>query len=272
MAGKRRPEKRGPADFLILYGVILLVYGLVYIPLSTNLMLVKYAYPAFPVLFLVIAGRVYPAVRNKAWIAWAAAAILIPVYYHFFSLGDPFLKLYRNQLPFTGKTMLIYLAPFVLLTAILKILRLPKPWKECLLAAAILSYWPMNAAVLEKQTGAPYCTSPSWYNYGERGLKESIAYLASHLEPGDEIIARKDIGYYMNKRYGLKTEYHYPLFRGGREQGLKEFQSIYPGRRIRYIVLDRLSTGGYAKEIIQPHFDLDIEFGDFYIYRSSNRE
>jgi|GEM_PF-6254778 4-amino-4-deoxy-L-arabinose transferase-like glycosyltransferase len=264
---------RGPVDFIFIYAALMMLYTLVYIPLSTGLMLVKYAYPAFPVLFLAVAARIHPEARNKAWIAWTAAAILIPVYYHFFRLGDPFLQLYENRLPFTGKLMLVYLAPFVLLTALPKIRRLRTPWKDCLLAAAVLAYWPMNAAVLQKQATAPYCTSPSWYNYGEKGLKETIAHLASHLEPGDEVVARKDIGYYLNKRCGFETlRWHYPLFRGDRLQGLAEFQGIYPARRIRYIVLDRLSTGDYAKEIIRPHFDLDIGFGDFYIYRSAKRE
>lgn len=272
IALKQGRESRNPVDFLILYAVLLMAYTLVYIPLSTNLMLVKYAYPAFPVLFLAVAARIHHAVRDKAWIAWTASTVLITAYYYLFRLGDPFLQLYQNRLPFTGKTMLLFLVPVVLLTVLMKILRTRLHWRDCLLGAAILVYWPMNAAVLQKQAGAPYCTSPSWYNYGEKGLKESIAYLASHLEPGDEIIARKDIGYYLNKRYGLRTLYHYPLFRGDRRQGLKEFQAVYPGRNIRFVVLDRLSTGAYAGEIVRPHFDLDREFGDFYIYRSGNRE
>ena len=120
-----------------------------------------------------------------------------------------------------------------------------------------------------KQT-AGYTTANSWYNYGEWGEKEAIAYLNQNLPPDGVAIVRKDIGYYLrvHPRGSLERKWIYSfLFTLPISQGRAKFEELMEKYDIEYVQLDSVCSPQKGYEIIKPYFVFDKRFGDFIIFR-----
>ena len=255
--------------FAIVWILIMSLYTLIYIPLTTNLPLLKYAFPLFPLLFLLIGGWLSRQLgtlsfkeRGLLYLSGGIAALF------FFLLikNDPLSAAYGNRLSFTGSTFIFLWLPALGLP-IFSMILLKKKSIGSGLAIGLLSVLLGFDIFLNVRQTADGNTAPSWDKYGEKGLRETVDYLSAETETGGEIAARKDIGYYLNFRENrADIAWLYPLFRGVRSQCEKDF-SIIEHSSVQFVVLDQLTNQKTASEIISPLFFLDKTFGNFYIYR-----
>jgi hypothetical protein len=134
-----------------------------------------------------------------------------------------------------------------------------------------------NISANIKQTDS-YTTAVSWGEYGEKGFKETLAYLETNL--GDSVpIIRKDLGYYLtiNQPDRKFTWIYNRIFRGNLKDAarVEKIENTISRDEVQYIVLDpytnRTETRDLIRDLIAPYFEFIHQFGDFEIYRKSLR-
>ncbi|MDZ7265770.1 MAG: glycosyltransferase family 39 protein [candidate division KSB1 bacterium] len=259
-----------PADFLLVYVGLMFCYTMLYIPSATTNPLQKYDYPAVSIMVLAAAAglhRVSPPLTAKTVGLFLLAGGALLGCYWLCHLPDPLLAVATNTLRFRSRTSLLLILPLPVIMLALKKLQPTFTWGRSLALAAGLVVLPQNAHVTARQM-SDYTTSPSWNNYGERGLAQTIAYLARRVQPKDELVVRKDIGYYLNGMPGLaKVHWWYPMFRSEYAQMQADFAAINASGAITYVVVGPYDQREPARRVIQPHFHLEQVFGDFEIYR-----
>lgn len=264
-----RSKRLERQDFLLVYTGLMFFYTMIYIPSSTDNWMLKYDYPAMPMMVLAASAGTSRLIKNlslKNVAAVMIAAVSISGFYSLCDLEDPLIGLAANTVRLRSLSSAILFSPLLLMLIVCKWCGRPLSWARAAAMAAGLAVLPMNAYTTIKQT-ADYTTSPSWDNYGEKGLAETIAYLAERVKPGDELAVRKDIGYYLNGIAGLeKIHWWYPMFRGGREKMKREFEAINASGKISFVVLGPYDHLDPAVEIVESFFQLDRIIGDFYIY------
>lgn len=261
-------------DFLFVYLGLMFFYTMIYIPSSTNNPLQKYDYPAMPFMVLVAGAGVSGLVARlspQMVAVICSAATGISSFYWLCKLADPLLVLASGNLSFRSSTSAILFSPLLLSVIIFKWRRRELSWARATAFAASLVVLPMNAYVALQQT-ADYTTSPCWENYGERGLAQTMNYLAGRVVAEDEVAVRKDIGFYLNGIAGLENlHWWYPMFRGEREKMKREFETISASGKISFVVLDPYDDRGIAADVIRPLFEPDSMIGDFHVYRRRER-
>ncbi len=256
-------------DFLLVYVGLMFFYTMVYIPSSTSNPLQKYDYPAMPFMALAAASglhRLLPLLTVKTALLLVLVGVALFCCYLLCRLPDPLLAVSVNALRFRSPTsLLLFLPPLVVMLA-LKKFRPTLTWGRSLALAAGLVVLPQNAYLTIKQM-SDYTTSPSWDNYGERGLAQTIDYLARRVQPEQELVVRKDIGYYLNGIAGLENlRWWYPMFRSELPRMKEDFEAINASGAIAYVVLGPYDHRAPARQVIQPYFTLEQVFGDFEIY------
>ena len=109
---------------------------------------------------------------------------------------------------------------------------------------------------------------PTKYEYGQRGMNETIAYLKSHVAPTEVIWSMKDIGYYVNNKY---VENYNFIFETSLESKLAD---IIRTKHVRYFVVtqgigeDRVDAYPALKRGLDSCCIIDHEFGNFVIYKA----
>ncbi len=257
-------------DFLLVYIALMGFYTMIYIPSATTNPLQKYDYPAMPLMVLAAAAglhRSLPPLTGKTALLILLVGVALFGLYWLCKLPDPLLAISVNALRFRSPTSLLLLLPPLVAMLALKKLRPAFTWGRSLVLTAGLMVLPQNAYVTIKQMG-DYTTSPSWENYGERGLAQTIAYLVKRVQPEHELVVRKDIGYYLNGIAGLKNmRWWYPMFRSELQEMKEGWEAINASGAIAYVVLGPYDHRVPARQVIEPHFTLEQVFGDFEIYR-----
>lgn len=257
-------------DFLLVYVGLMFFYTMVYIPSSTCNPLQKYDYPAMPFMVLAAAAglhRSLPLLTARTALLLLLVGVALFCCHWLCKLPDPLLAVSVNALRFRSPASLLLLLPPLVAMLALKKFRPTFTWGRSLVLAAGLVVLPQNAYVTVKQM-SDYTTSPCWENYGERGLAQTIAYLAKRVQPEHELVVRKDIGYYLNGIAGLENmRWWYPMFRSELQKMKEDFAAIDASGAIAYVVLGPYDQRAPARQVIQPHFTLEQVFGDFEIYR-----
>jgi uncharacterized membrane protein len=258
-----------PTDYLWLY---VSVFWLI-----TNLHmynLLKYQYPLYSVAAILIAEYLYSALGeiNRRQVVVSIAIGLVWAVLLAFFLGDPLL------LPKIRYILFVVIAPlsfcFLLLVAATKS---PVLSQRTFILTMLSFLIATNISANEKQTDS-YTTAVSWGEYGEKGFKETLAYLETNL--GDSVpIIRKDLGYYLtiNQPDRKFTWIYNRIFRGNLKDAarVEKIENTISRDEVQYIVLDpytnRTETRDLIRDLIAPYFEFIHQFGDFEIYRKSLR-
>lgn len=287
----RRPEIQ---DTLWAAGLAVWVPFLFFKP-SIDMM--KYQFPVYPILFIAsIYGAASMLDTHRQMVARflgsahgrvAAAALIAAgaaLAWHYLLLGDYILLLFhRADRPTWSSFVSQY--HIVWLMAIAAILAAGWRWRQgrltlCLWGLLITAL-PIQTALNWNQSKAAYTTVESWMNYGEKGLMDTVDHLVSSgLRAGTIGCWRKDIQYYLERRYGipaLKVIYPDELYRTP-EQQMPELKSFLRGGALEWIVSDRVSllhipekSRLKVSEMIGQYYDMVGIFGEFKIHRHRSR-
>lgn len=236
-------------------------------------LMMKYQFIIVPVLIIIIAFFVRRYVEN---ITFKEAFIFI-VFGSFFLLFDFFLMpdsifLFMDILSKKAQISMIlyYLLPLLFLPiapSLILAKTLNTGYVVLGLLTALLSY---NLALDFKQT-APYTTTNAWNNYGEAGLKETIAYLDGNLGKDGAIMCRKDVGYYLREMYHRPNLKWYSVdncLNLAPQQVNDFFLDVLKKDNILFVQIDRASVRvPYLPDSLMTNFFPVQRFGHFIILK-----
>lgn len=268
--------------------LVALAVWIPYFFIKPSIDMMKYQHPSYPLLMLVLAagcGRLFrrdvfvEGARRAAPAALVLAAVLT-AYHH--RLGDYLLDAIHvwSWAPWRTK-MIACVAPAALAAAaapFLPVFRKDRG-RAAVALALLFSIFPAEIALAWHQT-APYTTAESWLNYGEKGLRETAAYLAPKLQGSTPTAVRKDVLYYLARDYGITLEKNRRLSFLFREAGKKpaiaalEFEKLDPPS---YVTMDLVSMmtnpmlAQYAKRL-PLNFVPEKKIGDFTVLRHKGVE
>ncbi len=268
---RRAPE---PVDLLTIFVLFLLILAKIVRPSGWFL---KYEYPAYAPLTLLIALWLAPRLSCPPWRRLAVSGILMiaVAWVQVVALGDPVSTVYDlvvSQHATASVLMLFYLVLGAALVGILFVLnrrrwRAPEP---ILTAALIIGTLGAQLGLAWKQQ-ATYTTAPNWPNYAEPSFAPVVARLRNTLRPGDVPVCRKDIGYAL--RLGE------PLPDGRWIDNAVVARLNAPplpleilAPEVTHVVLDRYSTRGDPVRFLQPTFAVDFETDGYLILRREHSE
>lgn len=122
------------------------------------------------------------------------------------------------------------------------------------------------AALHAQQRGADYTTAVSWDEYGERGLAETIAYLARHAD--GELLTRKDIGHALTAGREQPWRYNAALRHLKQPAAREAARDLLRDPAITIVTLDRYVHRRRAQRLLQATGWTRVKtFGEFEIYR-----
>jgi hypothetical protein len=172
----------------------------------------------------------------------------------------------RSAVARLGLTQLVIWAlPLVVFPVLVRSLsRLTKQRSAPFLLQALILLTAQASALSVIQACSPYQTN---YSYGEQGAVEMNTYLRSRLEPGDRVLATKDVLY----RLGRNDPY---LSRGFWQDKILFLQTLSaPATRFLVISIPSQSASAYRKLFLSPETRaiLDAEYdsmciGTFRVY------
>lgn len=259
-------------DFLFLYGILVV---LAYTVLGRGTAgFPKYYIPMMPALSIVIAAFVsqYIPEISKKTLLTAITIFIAGIFFCLFVIGDPLL------LPFTPKRSLLnnpeavktliitsisppffYLLLLGIITGIIKLTERRMGFLNILILATFLSLVSANVSVDILQAKAKYATT---YNYGEKGMKNTIEYLKAVVGKEDILICPKDVAYYVQTRFFCNN--HPPKWTEDKlRKTIKE-------NFFRYVVFRKnfyCQVNYDPNEILDPMYEKVKIFGDFEIYQ-----
>jgi len=129
---------------------------------------------------------------------------------------------------------------------------------------ALLLFAGLQAGIALYQTRVDYSTT---YNYGQRGLRETAAFIASHTTEQDVISSMKDVGFMARRRY--YENYDALISDAGRERLIAAWES----GKVGYIVFtegrgqDQLVDKPALRSWIDSNAEQVASFGNYRIYR-----
>jgi hypothetical protein len=263
---RRAPE---PVDLLTIFVLFLLLLAKIVRPSGWFL---KYEYPAYAPLTLLIALWLAPRLSCPPWRRLVVAGILMiaVAWVQVVALGDPVSTVYDlvvSPHATASVLMLFYVVLGAALVGILFVLnrrrwQAPEP---ILTAALIIGTLGAQLGLAWKQH-APYTTAPNWPNYAEPSFAPVVARLRNTLRPGDVPVCRKDIGYAL--RLGE------PLPAGRWIDNAVVARLSTPrlpveilAPEVTHVVLDRYSTRGDPARFLQPTFAVDFETDGYLVLR-----
>lgn len=247
--------------------------------------MMKYQYPAYPLLVVVISwlfvkmsgkriesgGQEIFCTRNLLLFAVISSLFA----FHYFMIGDYLLAIWEPLFKHLNSHFYLYyyLPIFAVFFLILIGSRKSLLFANLCIACAFFIL-PINIGLSINQAKAKYNTAEIYLNYGEAGLEETIKYLSAHVKPGSVIAVRQDLEYYLVERYGIKINTNITpdkFFLGENEDVVKFVLSQAP---IDYLVVDKVSAWrvySYTRFVlINKYFSLERRFGDFYIFKKKN--
>jgi hypothetical protein len=271
-----KKRKLSAADMILTASVFIWVPFQFFRP-SMDMM--KYQYPAYPFLFIVIGYAASKAVNmagEKSILFFGRASACITVIwvltlYHYYRLGDYILALWRPMHSFlNGHFLVYYYLPLGVATAL--VFMAAGRGKKCanVFLALVFLVMAINSALLINQAAADYITAEVYQNYGESGFRETVAYLKGRISPGMTVASRWDVAYYLRKEGASPESFMDSMilmqaFPTGRLRGL------LTQRELTYVVLDQvfspLRFGQERIAILSQYFVLEKKIGSFYVFR-----
>lgn len=263
---RRAPE---PVDLLAIFVLFLLLLAKVIRPSGWFL---KYEYPAYAPLTLLIALWLAPRLSCPAWRRLVLAGILMiaVAWVQVLTLGDPVSTVYDlvvSQHATASVLVLFYLVLGAALDGILFVLnrrrwRAPEP---ILAAALIIGTLGAQLGLAWKQQ-APYTTAPDWPNYAEPSFAPVVARLRNTLRPGDVPVCRKDIGYAIRMGEPLPAGRWIDNAVVAR-LATRRLPVEILAPEVSHVVLDRYSTRGDPARFLRPTFAVDFETDGYLVLR-----
>jgi len=244
--------------------------------------MMKYQYPAYPLLIAAIAYCFAQAVskldnKNEPFLRGYLLSLVIalPLFiagFYYYKLGDYLLILWEPITRHMGSRFLIYYyLPIVLALAALFLIFKRRATVSRVILVLAFFIVPINAGLLLNQARADYATVEIYRNYGEVGLRQTIEYLAQYVKPDSVVALRNDLAYHLLHRKNIKLK---RSFDPKRMLAIKDGRSValfLVNAPIEYIVFDKVSSlnnpSSHVVAVINTYFTLDKRIGDFYIFK-----
>ncbi|MFY9823778.1 MAG: hypothetical protein WAM82_20525, partial [Thermoanaerobaculia bacterium] len=130
--------------------------------------------------------------------------------------------------------------------------------------AALLVFAGLQAGVAHYQTRVDYSTT---YDYGQRGLEETAAFIAARTTQRDVISSMKDVGYLARRRYYENYDAMY------NDAAAARLIAAWDAGKVAYIVFtegccaDQLSRRPVLANWVASHAEPVASFGNYRIYQ-----
>lgn len=271
LAAAWRDRRPAAVDFPLALGLAVWAAYTLVIPTDG---IPRYKSVSVPLLAVAVAGFLAHGLERSplrrpalvAIFAWLGALLL---YY----LALPEIVLTATELAPTGDgtTKLLLMAAFVAplpLLAVALVLGRRLPRARAAVAAAVVVFVAASVATDVKQAMAE---SPhNFFGIGQRGFRETVAWLERHARRDEIFLSYKDVPYYTRNRYYLYAVYGPE----GRGVDLERIERILQRRDVAWWVLEdnpvrwrdaRLDAR--LRGFIEARFELAARFGDFHIYK-----
>jgi hypothetical protein len=250
-----------------------------------NMDMMKYQYPSYPLLIVLIAWFFVELVRKSptaiSFIMNTKKAVFIFIFlvaltFYYYQVGDYMLFLWTPLYKHLNYHFFpYYYLPLVTTLLIICIaLRGPRVYNNLILAV-IFFVVPINAGLDLNQAMAKYNTGEVYLNYGESGFSDTVDYLAKLVKDGDNTVMRHDLYYYLTVRRGIKIEQNIvpETLLGGADQN--KLDSILAQLPLKYVVFHKLLKFiPLPKEsfyTLGKYYFFKKRIGDFYIYEKKNQ-
>lgn len=249
-----------PLDLVASYSLLVLLATKLVRPSQASM---KYEYPAYPALLLVLAFLLYQQLGPVRWRALAPVALLTVA--NLWLFGDPVLRLVHLGMSWklVGYNAALSALVWLVWRALIR-----SNWRACLaaLACCLLS---ANLALSWNQR-RDYLTTANWNSdYGCRGLSEVTRRLAMSGVAGTYPALPKDVGFQTSL---LLNQVDFRWLEVGilgisAEQGPEAFaRQLRPDMR-RVVVRRRLLSQALGEQLTYRGFQLEAEVGDFLLLR-----
>lgn len=139
-----------------------------------------------------------------------------------------------------------------------------RPAGAALVAWALLLHAGVQAGIAVYQSRVEYSTT---YDYGQRGLAETAAFLRAHTTEHDAVSSMKDVGFLAQRRY---YENYGALYD---PPSAARLIAVWESGKVSYIVFtegigqDQLASAPVLRDWVAHHADLAASFGNYRIYR-----
>jgi len=256
-------------DFFLILALLVWFFYFIFAPRQA---MMKYQTILYPLFIIIIAHFIYNVSikdremkRNERTLI-VTLGLGVFVYYLLY-LPDMLLWLPTGEVVVFG----LYLAPFLIFPFIFYFFCT----KRNLFFSLALSLFLLTIATELSQNirqTADYTTTNSWFNYGETGEAQAIAYLNENLPPDGVAIVRKDIGYYLkaNPRGSSTRVWIYnDIFRLSQAEARRKFAAVMQEYNVQYVQLDTSCSIKDGYKIIKPYFTLDKQFGNFFVFKKN---
>jgi hypothetical protein len=259
-------------------GIVFILSAVIFVAYhfgKASVEMVKYQYTIYPLFIFAVAWFFVNIVnfnykledRNvfKMLLFGFICVFLLSVYYY--KLGDYILLMFSLPKVFYVQ----YFAPILVSAIAWFVLFKRRAGYSCLPLSLLFCIYPISIGLNLNQT-APYTTSSSWMNYGERGFKQTVDFLKENIRPGTTLIARGDICYYLKYFHGkdlhvLSIGHVYADTY--KERDYAKLVEIFSDDNVGYLVFDNIwFRARYSDNFlaaINHFFVIEKEIGNFVI-------